>query len=189
MVTLHRPDRLNAFTSRMMTDLIVVLDEDDREGEVWSITGAGAGREFCAGADVGGAAPSTTAPRASVTGTSRQDRPVPVRLRQAGDRGGQRPRGGGGGQKTLPMDIRRPRPQPGSASSWPLRRAAPHGGAPARLADQPDRRRPGLDRGCRVVLGRRRVGRDVQELSHPLSGRPAGVESSARGEHQIEWIT
>jgi enoyl-CoA hydratase/carnithine racemase len=51
-VTLHRPDRLNAFTPRMMDDLLAVLDEADREDEVRAVIVTGAGRAFCAGADV-----------------------------------------------------------------------------------------------------------------------------------------
>ncbi len=53
-ITLHRPDRLNAFTPRMLEDLLAVLDEADREDEVRAVIVTGAGRGFCAGADVGG---------------------------------------------------------------------------------------------------------------------------------------
>ncbi|MWA00915.1 enoyl-CoA hydratase [Actinomadura sp. LD22] len=52
-VTLHRPDRLNAFTPQMMEDLLAVLDRADGEDGVRAVIVTGAGRGFCAGADVG----------------------------------------------------------------------------------------------------------------------------------------
>ena len=53
-IELHRPDRLNAFTTQMMLDLIEVLDEVDRNDEIRVAIVTGAGRGFCAGADLGG---------------------------------------------------------------------------------------------------------------------------------------
>ncbi len=52
-VTLNRPDRLNAFTETMMHELLDVLDEVDRNDEVRAVIVTGAGRGFCAGADLG----------------------------------------------------------------------------------------------------------------------------------------
>ena len=52
-VTLNRPDRLNAFTETMMNELLDVLDEVDRNDEVRAVIVTGAGRGFCAGADLG----------------------------------------------------------------------------------------------------------------------------------------
>jgi enoyl-CoA hydratase/carnithine racemase len=53
-VTLNRPDRLNAFTPRMMLDWLSLLDEIDADDEVRAVVVTGAGRGFCAGADLGG---------------------------------------------------------------------------------------------------------------------------------------
>jgi enoyl-CoA hydratase/carnithine racemase len=53
-VTLQRPERLNAFTPRMLAELLEVLDEVDRNDAVRVVIVTGAGRAFCAGADLGG---------------------------------------------------------------------------------------------------------------------------------------
>ena len=51
-VTLNRPDRLNAFNTQMMKDLIAVFDETDGDDAVKAVIVTGAGRGFCAGADL-----------------------------------------------------------------------------------------------------------------------------------------
>jgi len=51
-ITLNRPERLNAFTPQMMTDLLEALEMADRDDEVRAVIVTGAGRGFCAGADV-----------------------------------------------------------------------------------------------------------------------------------------
>jgi len=51
-ITLNRPDRLNAFTSRMMAELIAAFDETDADDAVKAVVVTGAGRAFCAGADL-----------------------------------------------------------------------------------------------------------------------------------------
>lgn len=51
-ITLNRPDRMNAFTPRMMLDLIAAFDETDRDDAVRAVIVTGAGRGFCAGADL-----------------------------------------------------------------------------------------------------------------------------------------
>ena len=53
-ITLHRPDRLNAFTTRMMHELVDAFDQADADDAVRAIIVTGAGRAFCAGADLGG---------------------------------------------------------------------------------------------------------------------------------------
>jgi enoyl-CoA hydratase/carnithine racemase len=51
-VTLHRPDRMNAFTGRMMHELIEAFDRADADDGVRAVIVTGAGRAFCAGADL-----------------------------------------------------------------------------------------------------------------------------------------
>lgn len=51
-VTLNRPDKLNAFTGRMMNELIEVFDRTDADDGVKTVIITGAGRGFCAGADL-----------------------------------------------------------------------------------------------------------------------------------------
>ncbi len=51
-VTLHRPDKLNAFTAQMRDDLVAVFDETDADDAVRVVIVTGAGRAFCAGADL-----------------------------------------------------------------------------------------------------------------------------------------
>jgi enoyl-CoA hydratase/carnithine racemase len=51
-ITLNRPDRLNAFTPTMQSELIEALDQADADDDVSAIVVTGAGRGFCAGADL-----------------------------------------------------------------------------------------------------------------------------------------
>ncbi len=52
-LTLHRPDRLNAFTLQMQHELIRLFDEIDANDDVRAVIVTGEGRAFCAGADLG----------------------------------------------------------------------------------------------------------------------------------------
>ncbi|MDP3591505.1 crotonase/enoyl-CoA hydratase family protein, partial [Phenylobacterium sp.] len=51
-ITLNRPDKLNAFNTQMMKDLIAVFDVTDADDAVKAVIVTGAGRGFCAGADL-----------------------------------------------------------------------------------------------------------------------------------------
>jgi len=53
-LTLNRPDRMNAFTPQMATDMIAAFDETDANDDVRVVIVTGEGRAFCAGADLGG---------------------------------------------------------------------------------------------------------------------------------------
>src|SRR3954447_26837706 len=51
-ITLHRPERLNAFTATMARELIDAFDGADADDDVRAVIVTGAGRAFCAGADL-----------------------------------------------------------------------------------------------------------------------------------------
>src|SRR5204863_8821819 len=51
-ITLDRPDKLNAFTTRMMRELIDAFDRSDEDDDVRVVIMTGRGRGFCAGADL-----------------------------------------------------------------------------------------------------------------------------------------
>ena len=51
LITLNRPERLNAFTTEMRALYLEALDRADRDRRVRAVVVTGAGRAFCAGAD------------------------------------------------------------------------------------------------------------------------------------------
>ena len=51
-ITLHRPDKLNAFTGTMMAEMIDAFDQVDADDAVRCVIVTGEGRAFCAGADL-----------------------------------------------------------------------------------------------------------------------------------------
>src|SRR5216684_8286901 len=51
-ITLNRPEKLNAFTGQMMQEMIDAFDRADADDNVRAIIVTGAGRAFCAGADL-----------------------------------------------------------------------------------------------------------------------------------------
>lgn len=53
-ITLNRPDKMNAFTNRMLKELIAAFDRTDADDHVRAVIVTGAGRAFCAGADLSG---------------------------------------------------------------------------------------------------------------------------------------
>jgi enoyl-CoA hydratase/carnithine racemase len=63
LITLSRPERLNAFTDRMRDELLHALEVADADDEVRAVIVTGAGRGFCAGQDLeAGAATFDTGP-------------------------------------------------------------------------------------------------------------------------------
>jgi len=114
-ITLNRPDQLNAFTGRMMVEMIDAFDQTDADDDVRAVIVTGAGRGFCAGADLsGGGATFDTdaqgAPREKTSGVPRDGgglltlrifeslKPVIAAING--------PAVGVGVTMTLPMDIR-----------------------------------------------------------------------------------
>ena len=51
-ITLSRPDKLNAFTGTMMYEVLDAFDRVDADDDVRAVIVTGAGRGFCAGADL-----------------------------------------------------------------------------------------------------------------------------------------
>jgi enoyl-CoA hydratase/carnithine racemase len=51
-ITLNRPDKLNAYTFTMQSEMIDAFDRADQDDNVRAIIVTGAGRAFCAGADL-----------------------------------------------------------------------------------------------------------------------------------------
>ena len=51
-ITLNRPEKLNAFTAKMMSEMIAAFDLTDADDDVRAVIVTGAGRAFCAGADL-----------------------------------------------------------------------------------------------------------------------------------------
>ena len=111
-VTLNRPERLNAWTATMGRELIEAFDRADADDEVRVIIVTGAGRGYCAGADLAGggetfdyarasAAPGrcrATTAASSCCECSRRTKPVIAAING--------PAVGVGATMTLPMDIR-----------------------------------------------------------------------------------
>ena len=53
-ITLHRPDKMNAFTNRMLKEIIDAFDQTDADDSVRAVIVTGFGKAFCAGADLSG---------------------------------------------------------------------------------------------------------------------------------------
>jgi enoyl-CoA hydratase/carnithine racemase len=110
-ITLNRPDRLNAWTPTMASELMSAFDRADADDDVRVVIVTGAGRGFCAGADLSGGGdtfdPRTRAPSDGIprdTGGQftlrifESTKPVIAAING--------PAVGVGATMTLPMDIR-----------------------------------------------------------------------------------
>lgn len=53
-MTLHRPDKMNAFTNTMLKEIIAAFDLTDADDSVRAVIVTGSGKAFCAGADLSG---------------------------------------------------------------------------------------------------------------------------------------
>ena len=129
-ITLNRPDRLNAVNTTVIHELVAAFDRADGDDGVRAVIVTGAGRAFCAGADLGGG---------GQTFANRSERPEDHR-----DGGGlvtlrifdmkkpvigaiNGPAVGFGATLTLAMDVRlaASTAKIGFVSAWCRRRAAP----------------------------------------------------------------
>jgi len=117
IVTLNRPDKLNAYTGTMGTELEDAFRRADVDDAVRAVIVTGAGRAFCAGADVSGGAASfdtTGAHGASVFGNAGDTGQRPGRgfveaifsCRKPSIAAINGPAVGVGITMTLPMDVR-----------------------------------------------------------------------------------
>lgn len=110
-ITLNRPERLNAWTSTMAEELIEAFDRADADDEVRVVIVTGAGRGFCAGADLAAGSKTFNYREHESTGSVPRDNGGLVVLRIfastkpviAAING---PAVGVGATMTLPMDIR-----------------------------------------------------------------------------------
>lgn len=66
-VTLNRPDKMNAFNATMGREIVAAFGRADEDPGVRAIILTGAGRAFCAGADIAGFASDIKAREASTT--------------------------------------------------------------------------------------------------------------------------
>ncbi len=118
-IEMHRPAQLNAFTGRMMWEMIDAFDQADADDNVRCVIVTGSGRGFCAGADLSAGATTFDADARAATGDSSAPDDL-ERLRDGGGRLTLRvfeskkpviaaingPAVGIGITMTLPMDIR-----------------------------------------------------------------------------------
>lgn len=73
IITLNRPDALNAITGRMQAELKHALAAAEADEAVVGIVLTGAGRGFCAGADIGGLQATATGERGATEDLSQYD--------------------------------------------------------------------------------------------------------------------
>src|SRR5271156_823795 len=110
-ITLDRPDRLNAWTAQMGQELRAAFDEADADDDVRAIIVTGAGRGFCAGADLASGGDTFDARKREAVAGARRDNGGEFSLRIfestkpviAAING---PAVGVGATMTLPMDVR-----------------------------------------------------------------------------------
>ena len=103
-VTLNRPDRLNAVTSTTISELGEAWERADADDEVRAVIVTGAGRAFCAGADLGAGGSTFNYSRASAGGAPAPRRPA---ARKAYSRAEEH-RDGGGTVTLRIFDMKKP---------------------------------------------------------------------------------
>ncbi len=96
ILTLYRPDKMNAFTGRMMQEIIDAFDETDANDEVKVVIVTGAGRAFCAGADLSAGAKTFDYDARTDETSTRTGQSSPVRADGTVDYSHEAVRDGGG---------------------------------------------------------------------------------------------
>ena len=110
-LTLDRPERLNAWTAQMCGELLESFDRADSDDEVRAVIVTGAGRGFCAGADLAAGGETFDYRKRTVAHSEQRDNGGELTLRIfrctkpviAAING---PAVGVGATMTLPMDVR-----------------------------------------------------------------------------------
>ncbi|HLH13884.1 MAG TPA: crotonase/enoyl-CoA hydratase family protein, partial [Solirubrobacteraceae bacterium] len=110
-LTLNRPERLNAWTAQMGEELRAAFDRADADDDVRAVIVTGAGRGFCAGADLASGGDTFDARKREAVAGARRDNGGELTLRIfdstkpviAAING---PAVGVGATMTLPMDVR-----------------------------------------------------------------------------------
>jgi enoyl-CoA hydratase/carnithine racemase len=110
-LTLDRPERLNAWTAQMCAELLESFDRADADDEVRAVIVTGAGRGFCAGADLAAGGETFDYRKRTVAHSEQRDNGGELTLRIfrctkpviAAING---PAVGVGATMTLPMDVR-----------------------------------------------------------------------------------
>ena len=111
ILTLDRPDKLNAYTDRMRVEMLDAFDRTDADDDVRAVIVTGRGRAFCAGADLSGGSGTAFGTDAAARPEDHRDGGGQVALRIfrslkpviAAING---PAVGVGITMTLPMDVR-----------------------------------------------------------------------------------
>jgi enoyl-CoA hydratase/carnithine racemase len=195
-ITLNRPERLNAWTPTMCRELIEAFDRANADDEVRAIIVTGAGRGFCAGADLEAGGDTFNARARGVTDELPEDNGGQFTLRVfnslkpviAAING---PAVGVGATMTLPMDVRLASEEarmgfvfarrgivPEAASSWFLPRVvgisrAMEWAATGRVFDAQEALRAGLVRSVHppgeLIGAARELAREIVENAAPVS--------------------
>jgi enoyl-CoA hydratase/carnithine racemase len=194
-ITLDRPDRLNAWTLQMCEELKDAFDRADEDDDVRCVIVTGAGRGFCAGADLEGGGATFDYEARGMIGAPRDSggeltlrifrclKPVIAAING--------PAVGIGATMTLPMDVRLASESarigfvfarrgiiPEAASSWFLPRVvgisqAMEWVATGRVFDAEEARRAGLVRAVhapdQLLDAARALGREIAENTAPVS--------------------
>src|SRR5256714_5074751 len=129
-ITINRPDKLNALNTLMIRELIDAFDAADKEDAARAIIVTGAGRAFCAGADL-------SSGTRTFDGEARADRPqVPNGPDGKPDLGHENARDGGGRITLRIFNCRQPviAAVNGPAGGLRLPQPPPVGGASASTA-------------------------------------------------------
>jgi enoyl-CoA hydratase/carnithine racemase len=195
-ITLNRPERLNAWTATMCRELIEAFDRADADDGVGAIIITGAGRGFCAGADLEAGGDTFNASARGVTDELPEDNGGMFTLRIfhslkpviAAING---PAVGVGATMTLPMDVRLASEEarmgfvfsrrgivPEAASSWFLPRVvgisrALEWVATGRVFDAQEALEAGLVRSLHppgeLLASARELAREIVENAAPVS--------------------